>query len=79
MKIAEFSVKNSQFTAIIFFGILALGFSSLLSMPKSEDPEFTPPGFIVVNVLPGASPEEVEDLVTDPIEERLGALETSKN
>lgn len=75
MKIAEFSVKNSQFTFIIFLGVLALGIGSLLNMPRAEDPRFSPPGFAVVIVYPGASPAEVEAKVTDKVEARLGALE----
>lgn len=75
MKIAEFSVKNSQFTFIIFLGVLVLGLGSLLNMPRAEDPKFSPPGFSVVIIFPGASPAEVEAKVTDKIEARLGALE----
>ena len=75
MKIAEFSVKNSQFTFIIFLGVLALGIGSLLNMPRAEDPKFSPPGFSVVIVYPGASPAEVEAKVTEKVEARLGALE----
>ena len=39
MKIAEFSVKNFQFTLIIFVLLLALGLNSLFNMPRGEDPE----------------------------------------
>lgn len=75
MNLASFSVKNSQFTFIIFIGVVALGIASLLSMPRAEDPEFSPPGFIIVHVLPGASPTEMEDLVSNKLEERLGTLQ----
>lgn len=75
MKIAEFSVKNSQFTFIIFLGVLALGVSTLFNMPRAEDPKFAPPGFSIVAVYPGAGPSEVEEKITDKIEEKLGALE----
>ena len=75
MKIAEFSVKNSQFTFIIFLGVLALGLGSLLNMPRAEDPKFSPPGFSIVIVYPGAGPAEIERKITDKVEARLGALE----
>jgi multidrug efflux pump subunit AcrB len=75
MKIAEFSVKNSQFTFILFLFIMALGIGSLLNMPRSEDPKFAPPGFNVVIVYPGAGPAEIESKITDKIEAKLGALE----
>lgn len=75
MKIAEFSVKNSQFTFIVFLGLLALGIGSLLNMPRAEDPKFEAPGFTVIMVYPGAGPAEIEDKITDKVEAKLGALE----
>jgi len=75
MKIAEFSVKNSQFTFIIFCFVMALGIGSLLNMPRAEDPKFSPPGFNVVIVYPGAGPAEIENKITEKVEARLGALE----
>ncbi|MCC6279364.1 MAG: efflux RND transporter permease subunit, partial [Saprospiraceae bacterium] len=75
MKIAEFSVKNSQFTFIIFCFVMALGLGSLLNMPRAEDPKFAPPGYNVVIVYPGAGPAEIENKITDKVETRLGGLE----
>src|SRR5882757_3805619 len=75
MKIAEFSVKNSQFTFIIFLAVMALGVGSLLKMPRAEDPKFAPPGYNIVIVYPGAGPAEIEDKITDKVEAKLGALE----
>ncbi len=75
MKIAEFSVKNSQFTFIIFCFVMALGLGSMFNMPRAEDPKFAPPGYTVVVVYPGAGPAEIENKITDKLESRLGALE----
>jgi multidrug efflux pump subunit AcrB len=75
MKIAEFSVRNSQFTFIIFCFVMALGLGSMFNMPRAEDPKFAPPGYNVVVVYPGAGPAEIEDKITDKLESRLGALE----
>ena len=71
MKISEFSVKNYQFTIIIFVMVMALGISSLLTMPRGEDPPFNAPYFVVIAVYPGTSPNDMEELVADPIEEKL--------
>jgi multidrug efflux pump subunit AcrB len=78
MKIAEFSVKNWQFTLIIFVLLLALGFNSLLNMPRGEDPETTAPSFVVIVVYPGTSPIDMEKLVVDPIEKRFNELDNIK-
>ncbi|MBC7778045.1 MAG: efflux RND transporter permease subunit [Phycisphaerae bacterium] len=75
MKIAEFSVKNPQFTFIIFCFVMALGFGSMFNMPRAEDPKFAPPGYNVIVVYPGAGPAEIENKITDKLESRLGALE----
>lgn len=45
MKISEYAVKNSQFTLVIFIMIIALGVTTMLNMPRSEDPEMHPPSF----------------------------------
>ncbi|AKF09318.1 efflux RND transporter permease subunit [Sandaracinus amylolyticus] len=73
--ISEFAVKRWQFTLVVFGMLLALGVSSLVAIPKSEDPTFPLPVFVVVAVLPGASPLDLEQLVVDPIEERVQALD----
>lgn len=75
MRIAEFSVKNSQFTFIIFCFVMALGLGSMFNMPRAEDPKFSPPGYNVVVVYPGAGPAEIENKITDKLESKLGALE----
>ncbi len=75
MKIAEFSVKNPQFTFIIFCFVMALGLGSMFNMPRAEDPKFSPPGYNVVVVYPGAGPAEIEHKITDKLEAKLGALE----
>ena len=75
MKIAEFSVKNSQFTFIVFCFVMALGLGAMFNMPRAEDPKFSPPGYNIVVVYPGAGPTEIENKITDKLEARLGALE----
>ncbi len=79
MKIAEFSVKNYQFTLVVFLGVLALGIFSLFSMPKGEDPEPVFPGFLVAAVYPGATPADIEEQVVDPMEKKFNELENVKD
>ncbi|CAD5258953.1 MULTISPECIES: efflux RND transporter permease subunit [unclassified Imperialibacter] len=78
MKIAEFSVKNYQFTLIVFAMVVGLGLNSLFNMPRGEDPEFESPSFAVVVVYPGTSPVDMEELVVDPIEKKISELEDVK-
>ncbi|HEX2969960.1 MAG TPA: efflux RND transporter permease subunit [Bacteroidales bacterium] len=75
MKISELSVKNYQFTIIIFLLLVALGIYSFMSIPQSEDPEFPISIFPVIAIYPGASPADMEQLVVDKVEESLNELE----
>jgi multidrug efflux pump subunit AcrB len=79
MHVAEFSVRRWQFTLVAFLGIALLGLSSLIAIPKTEDPTFPYPNFAVVAVIPGATPADVERLVVDPVEAKLHALDDVKS
>jgi multidrug efflux pump subunit AcrB len=78
MKISEFSVKNWQFTVIIFVMVMAIGVTSLLNMPRGEDPNFVAPSFAVVVIYPGTGPNDMEELVVEPIEDVLNEMDNVK-
>jgi multidrug efflux pump subunit AcrB len=78
MKIANYAVKNYQFTLVIFIMVIALGITTLLNMPRSEDPEMHAPTFTVVVVYPGTSPRDIEELVVKPLEKEIWGLENIK-
>lgn len=78
MKISEYAVKNYQFTLIMFLMAAAVGVTTLFNMPRSEDPETEAPQFAIVVVYPGTSPKDMEELVVDPVEERVNELEDIK-
>ena len=78
MKISEFAVKNYQFTLIMFLMAVAVGVTTLFTMPRSEDPEIEAPQYAIVVVYPGTSPKDMEELVVDPLEEKINELEDMK-
>ncbi len=78
MKIAEFSVKNYQFTLIIFVLLLVLGLNALFNMPRGEDPETVAPSYFIIFIYPGTSPSDMEKLVIDPAEKRFNELDDIK-
>lgn len=78
MKITDFSVKNYQFTLIVFVMMIAIGVNSLLHMPRGEDPDFSAPQFSIIVVYPGTSPKDMEQLVADKIEKRINELDDIK-
>ena len=75
MRLAEFSVRNFQFTLVLVAMAAALGINSLRTIPQAEDPTFAIASFSIVAVYPGASPEDMEQLVVDPLEARLNELD----
>ena len=78
MKLISFSVKNYQFTLVFFLLLLGLGITALFTMPRGEDPPFNAPNFFIISVYPGTSPNDMEKLVADPIEEKLNELNDIK-
>ena len=75
MNIVGFSVRNRQFMLVSFVALLAMGAFSMLTIPRAEDPVFPIPVYPIIAVYPGASPTDMEQLVVDPIEDRIRALE----
>ena len=78
MRLVEFSVKNYQFTIIIFVMIMAIGFNSLMNMPKAEDPTLKATFNSIVVVYPGTSPADMEKLIVDPIEDKMSEISDIK-
>lgn len=75
MKLAEFSVRNWQFTIVVFVMLALLGAVSWNAIPRLEDPPLDFPSFLVVAVYPGASAEDLERLVVTEVEDRLNELD----
>ncbi len=75
MNLTHFSVKNYQFTLVIFLMIAVVGLVTLFTMPAAEDPQINPPSFPIVVVYPGTSPKDMEELVAKPMEKKLYELD----
>lgn len=78
MKLPKIAIENHQFTIIIIVLLIVFGLVSLITMPRTEDPQISPAGSSVIAVYPGANPMDMEELVVDPIEEVLNELEDIK-
>ncbi|MBO0601445.1 efflux RND transporter permease subunit [Sporosarcina sp. E16_3] len=71
MKISDFSIKRPVFTIVIMFLIIILGAVSFFRIPVTLIPELNPPIAVVVTSYPGASPAEVSEKLTKPLEASL--------
>ena len=74
MNIPSWCIRNNRtsFFILVLFGLL--GLQTYLALPRLENPEFVMRVAMVRTIFPGASPLKVEQLVTDPIEEKLRTI-----
>jgi len=75
MRLPELAIKNYLFVLVAIGLALFLGLKSFLNMPRSEDPFLSLPNYNLIVVYPGTSPEDMEDLIVDPIEEVVDELD----
>ena len=62
---------DSKLTPLIIAGAMLLGVFAVLSLPREEEPQIVVPMIDVFVQMPGASPTEVEQRVTYPMEKFL--------
>ena len=69
-KLGQGFLRN-PLTAILGIVILALGWIALSTMPREEDPQISISGGGVIVAMPGATPLEVENIISKPLEKKL--------
>jgi len=74
----DFFIKNSKFTGIIVLTAMLFGAIAATQMPKESQPEVVIPIGVVSTVFPGASVVDVEELVTNVIEDKITSLDEVK-
>lgn len=74
MKLSDFSIKRPVFTFVTMALVIILGIVSLIKIPVTLIPNLNPPIGVIVTNYPGASPTEVNEKVTKPLEESLATL-----
>ena len=62
---------HSKLTPLVMVGSLALGVYAVIALPREEEPQIVVPMIDVFVGLPGASPTEMEQRVTRPLEKIL--------
>ncbi|MBD3296551.1 MAG: MMPL family transporter [Candidatus Omnitrophica bacterium] len=74
MGLPEFSTKKPVTTVMIFVGVILFGLISLVKLPQELFPPITYPQLTVFTGYANAAPEEIETLLTKPIEEAVGTV-----
>ncbi len=75
MNLPNISIKNAQFVLIMVLISIVVGMQSLDRMPRSEDPSVNFPFYNIVVIYPGTSPQDMENLIADPLEEALDDID----
>lgn len=74
MDIAAYFIKRKVTSWMVTLILLIGGIIAFTSLGQLEDPEFTIKDALIITQYPGASPEQVEEEVTYPIETELQNL-----
>jgi multidrug efflux pump subunit AcrB len=72
--ITAFSLNNSRTVIMTLLVVIVGGISAFISLPKLEDPYITIREAVVVATYPGMPVEQVERLITRPIEEEIRSI-----
>ncbi|MBN7772006.1 efflux RND transporter permease subunit [Clostridium aminobutyricum] len=76
MNLASLSIKRPVATVMLMLMVVVVGFYSLIGLPRDLFPDIEYPVALVITSYPNASPEEVESMVTEPIEQALASVES---
>ena len=75
---SRFSVKKPMTVFVAVIIVIALGIVSLIKMTPDLLPSIDLP-YVVMTTYPGATPEEVEQTVSKPLEQNLATVENLKS
>ncbi|GAU77242.1 efflux RND transporter permease subunit [Fusibacter sp. 3D3] len=74
-KLSNVFINQFQLSILLMVMIISIGVVGLIALPKESLPEIVFPAITIQTVYPGASPEDVELLVTEKIENKVKDFE----
>ncbi|MFN9308711.1 efflux RND transporter permease subunit [Gemmatimonas sp.] len=74
MFISDFAIKRPLITVVAMLALVGFGLVALFQLQTDEFPEVQPPVVLTTVIYPGASPEQVEREVLEPIEEAIQSI-----
>lgn len=78
MSIVDVSIRRRVTISMCTLAVLLFGFVSFFRLKINLLPELTYPTLTVRTEYPGAAPAEIENLISEPIEEALGVVKNVK-
>ncbi len=73
--LSKIAVKRPVSTIMVLLMIVVLGVASIIRLPQALIPDIELPVAMAMVTYPGAGPEEMENLVTEPMESQLASIE----
>lgn len=77
--LSKFSVKRPYTVVVAVLVVLILGIVAFMGMQVDLMPSINLPYSVVVTTYAGASPEEVEAVITEPLEQSMATVSNIKN
>ena len=71
MNITQIALEKKRITFVTLAIIFVIGILTYNNMPRAEDPGFIIRTALVQTIFPGASPDRIEQLITDKLEEAI--------
>src|SRR4030081_385112 len=75
LNLSALAVRERSVTLFFLLAIIIAGAVAYLTLGRAEDPTFTIKVFTVAAAWPGATAQEMQDLVAEPLEKRMQELE----
>lgn len=72
--LSALAVRERSITVFLIFLISAAGILAFLKLGRAEDPPFTIKQMTIITAWPGATAQEMQDLVAEPLEKRMQEL-----
>ncbi|MGN7715125.1 multidrug efflux RND transporter permease subunit [Agrobacterium radiobacter] len=72
---AQFFIGRPIFAWVVAIFIIIAGFLAIPSLPVAQYPNVAPPQISIFTTYPGASPEDIYQSVTAPIEQELNSVD----
>ena len=72
--LSALAVRERSITLFLIVLVTIAGIYAFFGLGRAEDPPFTVKQMTVISVWPGATAQELQDQVADPLEKRLQEL-----
>ena len=79
MSLTNLAIRRPIVILMIFAALIVMGLKSRSGMPLDLYPKVDIPYIVIMTMYPGAGPEEIETLISKPIEDAVGSVSGMKN